>query len=114
MKDIQRQYFGPAVAVAVLPTPEQEQDFKPNPEQSVDLDFLSGFSESEIHTYIRLKHILARLPMPAIPVEQMERFEEMLEALFSILADGKVSLDDWQDMLTLVRGVARLVAKKPA
>ncbi len=111
MRQIDRKYFGPAVAVAVLPTPEQEHDFQPTAEQSVDLDFLSGFSEAEIHTYIRLKHILARLPLPAIPVEYMDSVEELLAALFRILADGKVTLADWQDLLDLVRGAARLVRK---
>ena len=35
MRQIDRKYFGPAVAVAVLPTPEQEHDFQPTAEQSV-------------------------------------------------------------------------------
>lgn len=112
MKEVRKLYFGPARSVTILHTPTASEEMEVHlvdPGFSVDVTELGGFTEAQIHSFIRIKDMLARVPMPEIPVEKMDGIEKVLSCLFAILDNGKLDLGDIEELVELVSAAVKLV-----
>lgn len=115
MKKIERAYFGPAEVVEVWGESDEERLALRRLEEgeSVDIDVLSGFSEAQIHTYIRLKQVIGRLKLPEIPADKLQPIEDILKLLLEdILGDGKVDQNDLIEIFELVNIARKYIFRR--
>lgn len=114
-------YLGPADSITVeraeglsLPEgagPATEHTRHLSPEHTVATVILYGMSEARLHALARLYPILAELPIPELPADQMDAVRDLLQAALQAASDGRADLDDLPELLQALRALGRLMLR---
>ena len=83
----------------------------PGPDESVLIARLAGIPEARLQMLARLYPMLAELPLPEIPVQEMDALAELLRACLEAAADGRFDLQDIPELLQALKAVATLARR---
>lgn len=81
----------------------------PGPDETVLIVRFAGVPEARLHILARLYPMLAQLPIPEVPVAQVDAIADLLRAALAAAADRKLDLNDLPELLTALKAVAALV-----
>ena len=92
--------------------PEKYTAYSPGWTEAIDIESITGMSESKVHVYIRMKTALAKMPLPKIPADKMDTMNELLEEFFAMLEDDKLDWNDLDNLWAIVRAARKLMGKR--